>query len=106
MLPIVLSDKAAPIACSLSADALGDRLDEWRSVLAGVRHRSAIDGGVRLEFVDGVDLAGLAGLVAAEQDCCRFFSFALTIDERGVALEVRAPADGQGLLDDVFGASA
>ena len=32
-------------------------------------------------------------LVAAEQDCCQFLRFAITVDTRGVGLEVRGPAD-------------
>ena len=50
---------------------------------------------MRLGFPD----AGVAGdparLVAAEQACCPFFSFALTVDARGVGLEVSAPG-GRG----------
>lgn len=97
---------AAPIACSLSGGDMQQRLDEWQAVLVDVARHEPIDGGVRLVFAPGVALGELARLAAAEQDCCRFFSFALTIDDRGVALEVRAPADGQGLLAEVFGASA
>jgi hypothetical protein len=51
-------------------------------------------------------LADVARLAAAEQDCCRFFSFALTVDERGVALEVRAPDDALSLVEALFGAEA
>jgi len=32
------------------------------------------------------DVAGIAALAAAEQDCCRFFSFTLGIDSDGVTL--------------------
>jgi hypothetical protein len=44
--------------------------------------------------------------MAAEQSCCSFFSFALTVDDRGVALEVRAPQDAAELVTAVFGAPA
>ena len=42
----------------------------------------------------------------AEQGCCTFFAFAITIDDRGIALEVRAPADAADLVTAVFGAPA
>lgn len=43
-------------------------------------------------------------LAAAEHQCCAFFSFAVTIDERGTALEVSAPADAAAMVEAVFGA--
>ena len=46
---------------------------------------------VRIAFARDVDLAELARLIEAEQECCTFFSFALTVDGRGLALEVGAP---------------
>jgi len=45
-------------------------------------------------------------LAAAEQDCCQFFTFAITIDSRGVALEVRAPDDALPVLHTLFGRPA
>jgi hypothetical protein len=45
----------------------------------------------------------LMRLVAAEQDCCQFFQFAITVDQRGIALEVRAPADAQAIITTIFG---
>lgn len=45
-------------------------------------------------------------LVAAEQDCYQFFDFAITVDTRGTALEVRSPADALAVLQSLFGAPA
>jgi MerR family copper efflux transcriptional regulator len=95
---------SAPIACTLGADDLATRLDEWSVVLAAVTDRAAIDGGLRLTFGASLDLAELARLVVAEQTCCAFFRFALTVDERGIALEVAAPADATTVLASLFGA--
>jgi hypothetical protein len=47
-----------------------------------------------------------ARLAAAEQACCAFFAFAITIDQRGIALEVRAPAAAEEAVTAVFGAAA
>jgi MerR family copper efflux transcriptional regulator len=102
----------APIACTLGPGGVAGRLEEWRAVLAGpdeastgVVARVAIEDGLRLEFGPGSDVLEIARLAAAEQDCCRFFSFSIVIDERRTALEVRAPADGQDALAALFGAA-
>ena len=59
---------------------------------------------MRLELGSDVDIPALASLVAAEQHCCAFFSFAITVDKGGVALEVRAPDGAANLVDQLFGA--
>jgi hypothetical protein len=46
----------------------------------------------------------LARLVAAEQHCCAFISFAITVDQRGVALEVRAPDGADRIVTTLFAA--
>jgi hypothetical protein len=48
-------------------------------------------------------IAELAYLVDAERACCGFFAFTITLDERGLALEVRAPAAARGAVDALFG---
>lgn len=104
--PVVLGarlDDSAPIACTLTADDLPARLAEWESVLDHVEERTPIDDGLRLSFDQQLELPELARLVAAEQTCCSFFGFAITVDHRGTALEVRAPADAAELLDGLFG---
>ena len=50
-------------------------------------------------------VAEIARLAAAEQGCCRFFGFAIVIDDRGLALEVHAPDDAADLVTALFGAS-
>lgn len=92
-----------PIACTLSADQLGARLDEWRSVVAEATGREEVAGGTRLRFRRDVDVARLATLIAAEQGCCRFFTFTLTVAVDDVALEVLAPADARPVVDALVG---
>ena len=95
-----------PIACSLSGTEMDSRIEEWQPVLDDVTRRQPLPGGTRLELGDRTPIADLAALVAAEQTCCPFFSFAITVDQRGLALEVTAPTDGQDLLATVFGDNA
>ena len=85
---------------------MSGRLDQWETLLAHVTHRDTVDGGIRATFDAGVSLEELARLVAAEQVCCQFFSFAITIDGRGVALEVRAPDEALPIVDALFGAAS
>jgi len=93
-----------PIACTLAPEAMPDRLADWKAVLGNAHSRTRVDdGGLRLAFNPGVDLASLADLVVAEQQCCAFFSFAITADARGVALEVRAPAGADEIVESLFG---
>lgn len=112
---VALTSKPAHVpdaidACTLSADRMRDRINDWNQLLAGnaavlgaVTTRTAIDHGIRLEFAPGLDIAQLALLAAAEQDCCRFFGFAITIDQRGIGLDITAPSDAHAALTALFG---
>ncbi|MEO7555162.1 MAG: hypothetical protein ABIV94_00985 [Acidimicrobiales bacterium] len=96
-----------PIACTLDSGAMPDRLADWRALLDHTKSRTAAaDGALRVEFNDRVELGELARLVLVEQQCCAFFSFAITIDGRGVALEVRAPAGAAAVVASLFGSPA
>jgi DNA-binding transcriptional MerR regulator len=107
------AEEEPPIACTLDIGQMGSRVEEWAALLeakddmlAGVVARTAIDDGVRLEFGPGTDVTEMVRLAAAEQDCCRFFRFTVSIDTRGVALEVRAPAEAIDIVTALFGAPA
>jgi MerR family transcriptional regulator, copper efflux regulator len=106
-------DSEVAIACTLEAGGIRDRLAEWNRLLADKSDllesavtRTAIPGGVRLEFAAGADINEIARLSVAEQDCCRFLSFALTVDDRGIGLEVCAPQDALTVVHALFGAPA
>lgn len=99
------------IACTLGAEEMSNRLAEWNAVLEekrdplqGVVARYRLDDGVRLELAPNTDVTEVARLAAAEQGCCRFFSFALVIDARGIALEIHAPPDAADVVTALFGA--
>jgi DNA-binding transcriptional MerR regulator len=88
------------IFCSLSGDGMADRVAEWRTLVDGARPEG-IDGGVRVTL-PAAKAGAVAELAAAEQRCCPFFGFRLCFDGDVVHLEVRAPADAAGLIDDLF----
>lgn len=101
--PVDLGSGEVPIACSLSGTDIATRIEDWQRLLANVTRRLPIAGGLRLELDDRTHITELAQLVEAEQSCCPFYSFAITIDHHGLALEVTAPTDGQDLLATIFG---
>lgn len=103
---VQLADSEPTIACTLSHEAMGDRLADWQAALAGVETRAPIDGGLRLIFRPDADLVEVTRLARAEWACCSFFSFSITVDGRGTALEVRAPDAARGLVASVFGVAA
>jgi len=98
--PVTLA--SGPVACTLNAAEMPGRLREWHDLVAHVVDRAAIDGGTRLQLDAGTPLDQLALLARAEQGCCSFFAFAITVDSRGVALEVRAPREGLAMVDSLF----
>ena len=93
-----------PVACTLAGDQVADRVGAWQAIAASATNRAATLDGTRLRFDRGVDLAELAALVVAEQDCCRFFSFTLTIGIDEVVLDVAAPPDARSMIDTLIGA--
>jgi DNA-binding transcriptional MerR regulator len=93
-----------PFACTLDTAAIPGRRAEWQSILGHVDTRTRAHGGaLRLEFSASVSPGDLAQLVSAEQQCCAFFSFTLTFDARGPALEVRVPDGCEDAISSLFG---
>jgi DNA-binding transcriptional MerR regulator len=100
------AEAAVPIACTLDGSTASRRVEEWQQLLRFVRDRTPLAGGVRLALDPTVPLDEVARLATAEQECCRFFSFALTVDDRGLGLEVRAPDNALPIVHALFGAAA
>jgi hypothetical protein len=97
-----------PIVCTANAASATKALEDWAALLASQEStlvRTAIEGGVRVQFGACVDVAELARLTMAEHDCCRFFSFAITVDHRGVGLDVVGPLDALPVVHAMFGGS-
>lgn len=93
-----------PIACTLGRSGMITRVNEWRSALAAVVDRGPVPGGMRLELGPDAPLEEIVRLSAAEQECCAFLSFTITVDRRGRALEVTGPPDAEPIIADLFGA--
>lgn len=100
------STASPPIACSLEPERVPDRLREWKALVAAAVSRTEVDGGVRLTFPPGPDLAArVAELAAAEQSCCAFFDFTVRISAAATVLEARAPEGGQQIVAALFAAA-
>lgn len=104
--PLVSRSSGPPIACTLDPAAMPDRVAEWQALLDGATARERTsDGALVVVLAADTSLPELARLVAAEQACCAFFSFSITADQRGVGLEVRAPAGADEIVTALFGAA-
>lgn len=105
--PVVTAPDAPPIACSLDAGSVPDRISDWRALVARAVSREPITGGTALQFDASPELvAEAARLAAAEQDCCTFFTFTLQMTTGQVRLEVRAPEDAADIVAAMFGTAA
>lgn len=105
--PVVAAPDAPAIACSLDAGSVPDRISDWQALVARAVRREPVTGGVALEFSASPELvAEVARLAAAEQDCCTFFTFTLTMTTGQVRLEVLAPEDAADVVAAMFGTAA
>jgi hypothetical protein len=94
---------ALPIACSLDAEDLGSRLDEFRALfsasLRGLRRCAPSLLELQLDL-NRVDESALRDLLGREQECCPFFTFDVRISGDVVLVSVGVPPDGAAVLDD------
>jgi hypothetical protein len=94
----------SPIACSLSAAELPQRLAEMSAIgqtsLLGaeIDERRAV-----LRFRPGAR-EQLAAIVAAEAECCAFLTMKLDVKSHAVRLTIEAPAGGESVLHDLVDA--
>lgn len=95
-----------PIACSLRADEMPARLAEMaaigRSALLDVEH-DATSATLRFRPSDRIR-ARLAGIVAAETECCGFLDLEVRQEADALVLVMSAPPDAKAVLDDLVAA--
>ncbi|HEY1652668.1 MAG TPA: hypothetical protein VGG09_12360 [Acidimicrobiales bacterium] len=90
----------APIACSLDAGALGERIEEWRALVASsVVSVDAEPTAVHL-VLDPSDAALVAavGLAQREKQCCPFFGVAVDIGAESRTLSLCVPDGAEEVL--------
>jgi len=100
--------EGVPIACSLGASDLRERLAEIAEIGAeSLIDRSAEGDRHRLRFrADATTRRRLEEIVAAEAKCCSFLDFSL--EERGgeLVLWISAPEEGKPVADELGAAFA
>jgi hypothetical protein len=95
------SEPTAPaIACSLAAADLRDRIGEWRAVVADAPW-AEIPGGVVVDVPAGRQ-AALVELIAAEQGCCPFLTFQVTVAGDVARVSITAPDEARTLVFDLL----
>jgi hypothetical protein len=91
-----------PIACSLTAGSLTERLGEWRAlVAASVSSVEADAHSVRFALRDSDEaLLAAVSLGAREKECCPFFDVVVELEPDRRVLRLSVPADAEPLLDE------
>jgi hypothetical protein len=91
-----------PLACSLTAAAADDRIDEWRRFLA-----ASVDAAertnpqqLRMHLTSTTVVAAAVDLAQREKACCDFFEFEIDIESDALWLSVLVPAEASMILDD------
>jgi len=95
-----------PIACTLAPDQIPLRVRGWQAALASVVRREGLADGVRLHLAPSADIASLVDLGAAEQSCCGFLTFRLTLSATGTSLDVTGPPDARAVIEALVGVAA
>ena len=82
-----------PIACSLDAGALAERIDEWRALVASSVDSVVAEPTAVHLVLDPSDAALVAavGLAQREKQCCPFFGVAVDIGTEHRTLSLRVP---------------
>jgi hypothetical protein len=93
-----------PLACTLEAAELGDRLRAWSEVLPRASTRRTEDGRVVATYPKDAELLSrLRELIAAEANCCSFLDFRLEERPDAIVVELRLPDGVPASLAGVFG---
>jgi hypothetical protein len=89
-----------PIACTLDAESLAVRTDEWRAFVAmSVTAMEADDTTLRLVLDDSESaLVAAASLGAREKACCAFFDVEIELQADRRALRFSVPAGAEEAL--------
>jgi hypothetical protein len=93
-------DGSVPIACSLDAAGLEDRIAEWRAFARDVVVDAEYEGTAARFLLTSDDgtLARAASLSQREKECCPFFEFAIELEPSARWLRVSVPPDATEAL--------
>jgi hypothetical protein len=92
-----------PVACTLSADELGERLEEWRTFFATSIESAEMVGtdNLRLHLKRGPEVLAVAvDLAQREKACCAFFDFSIGIETDACWMVVGVPEEAAEILSN------
>lgn len=105
---IKLYEDPVEIACTLSEQQLSDRKDgALAELLAGAEETTELSDGYELRFPGSDDWARtLADFIAAERECCAFFTFELVFQRQHgpISLRLRGPDGVKEFVKEMIGA--
>jgi hypothetical protein len=92
--------RTIPVACTLTASDLPDRIDEWRSFARQwVLARETDPTSARFLLAPGDEaLVAAASLAQREKECCAFFEFSISIEAQDRWLSVSVPSGAEATL--------
>jgi anti-sigma-K factor RskA len=92
----------APIACSLDAGALTDRIEAWRMLVASSVTSVDVEPTAVHLVLDPSDetLVAAVALAQREKECCPFFGVTLDIAADRRTLSFRVPEGAEAVLTD------
>ena len=96
----------APGSCTLPTAERPLRAADFATLFSDVVQRAerAEPTRLHLDLRPGAEVAArVAGLAAAETECCSFFTFALTATGGALSLDVTVPAAHTAILDALAG---
>lgn len=88
---------AVPVACTLEAGALPDRLEAWRSLRPDLRASRLEGARLEADFADRA-VPDLLRLVEAERSCCAWATWAV----RDSTLSVEGPEEAVAALAEAL----
>ncbi|WP_445149965.1 hypothetical protein [Baekduia sp. Peel2402] len=101
-----MPDDALPIACSLTATELPQRLAEMSDLGRAALIDAHTDATrAELRFAAGTGVRDrIEAIVAAESQCCAFLDMAVTDEPDTVVLTIVAPEDAELVLEELVDA--
>jgi hypothetical protein len=97
---IPIYDDTAPIACTITAAEIPERIALFGSMRAALDSIDRTPTGLLLHFPDDPDVRrDLATFVVDEKQCCQFWGFDVIDEPAGVALRWDAPPAADDLVE-------
>jgi hypothetical protein len=91
-----------PIACTLSRDALADRIGCIAALNRNFLRGCSVERTTLLLAYDAAAARDVRALVASEQECCGFLRFAIEESRDEIALRIDAPESDEMNLESLF----